>query len=108
MTRRLAVALLITLSLAACRKEAAPPPAAASPAPAPAATVEPAVAPAGNAKPGAALSVTDVQLGTAVGADNKISAAVASFAPSDTIIVAIDVGNAGAAPENATVTARWL
>ena len=108
MTRRLAVALLITLSLAACRKEAAPSPAPAAATPAPAASVEPTAAPPVELKPGAALSVTDVQLGTAVDADNRISAPVASFAPTDTIIVAITLRNAATPATNGTVTANWF
>ena len=105
--RSAALALLLSLSLAACNK--APPPPAAPVAPAaPAAPAQATTAAPANVKPDAALSVNGVDLGTAVGADGRIVTALESFAPSDTIITAITVTNAGAAPVNGTVTARWL
>lgn len=106
MIRRFASVLLLTLSIAACRQEAAPPPAPAA-APPPVA-VEPAAAPALDAKPDAALSVTEAQVGTAVGEDFRISAPSSTFAPGDTIIVAITLRNAATPATNGTVTARWI
>jgi len=108
MIRTATVALLLSLSLAACNK--APPAAPAAPAaPAePVAPAEPATAAPEAVKPGAALSINGVDLGTAVGDDGRIVTALESFSPTDTIIVAITVTNAGATPVNGTVTARWL
>jgi len=84
MTRtRLHSALLIAaiggLALVGCKKkeEATPPPAAA----------EPAAAPVPPAAPTA--SVVSVDLGTAVGADMRITTAASSFKPADTVHVSI-------------------
>jgi hypothetical protein len=75
----IATALLATVALAGCKKKddmaATTPPATTEPAPAP---VEPAPAPT-------PASVTSVDLGNAVGADNKVTTASTSFAKSDTI-----------------------
>ena len=75
----IAAALLATVALAGCKKKddmaATTPPATTEPAPAP---VEPAPAPT-------PASVTSVDLGNAVGADNKVTTASTSFAKSDTI-----------------------
>ncbi|MEO6264130.1 MAG: hypothetical protein ABIO58_04075 [Luteimonas sp.] len=95
----IAAALFATLALAGCKKKdetAMTPPASgpATPAPMPS---EPAPAPA------AMMSVTTVDLGNAVGADNRVSAPMMSFAKSDTIhaSVASDGGSGG------NLTARW-
>ena len=86
MTRRpmnapaaLAAALLATLALAGCKKdEPAPPPPVATPAPAP--------APAPPQAPAApVVSVTSVDLGNAIGADNRVTTPATTFAPNDTI-----------------------
>jgi hypothetical protein len=75
----IAAALLATVALAGCKKKddmaTATPPATTEPAPAP---VEPAPAPM-------PATVVSVDLGNAVGADNKVTAASASFAKNDTI-----------------------
>jgi hypothetical protein len=75
----IATALLATVALAGCKKKddmaATTPPATTEPAPAP---VEPAPAPT-------PASVTSVDLGNAVGADNKVTTASTSFAKTDTI-----------------------
>jgi hypothetical protein len=107
MFRPALVALLLSVSLAACRKAPEPPAPPAAPA-APAAPEAAANAAPADAKPDAALKINGVDLGTAVGADGRIVTALESFSPSDTIIVAITVTNAGATPVNGTVTARWL
>ena len=107
MFRSALVALLLSVSLAACRKAPEPPAPPAAPA-APAAPEAAANAAPADAKPDAALKINGVDLGTAVGADGRIVTALESFSPSDTIIVAITVTNAGATPVNGTVTARWL
>jgi len=109
MFRSAAIALLLSLSLVACTKAPEPPAAPAAPV-APAAPEAPAAATAATAevKPGAELKVNGVDLGTAIGDDGRIVTALESFTPSDTIIVAITITNAGTAPVNGLVTARWL
>ena len=106
MFRTVAVTLLLSLSLSACNKAPEAPAAPSAPV-APVAPAEPATVARADVKPGAELSVNGVDLGTAVGDDGRIVTALESFAPSDTIIVAITITNAGAAPINGTVTARW-
>ena len=93
----IAVALFGTLALTGCKRKAdadadtAPPPVATTPAPAPAPS-EPHV-----------MSVTTVDLGNAVGADNRVTAPLSTFATSDTIHAS--VASNGAAPSN--ITAKW-
>lgn len=100
----IALALFGTLALAGCKKDkdgdetAMTPPAASEPAPAPTPMpTEPAPAPAP-----AALSVTTVDLGTAVGADNRVTAPMTTFARRDTIHAS--VASDGAA---GNLTAKW-
>jgi len=104
MSRVLAAALIASLSLAACNAPAPPAPPAAPVAPAkpaaPAAT-------AATVKPGAELSIASVDLGTEVGADNRITTALETFKPGDTIIAAIALNNTGAAPAEGNVEVRW-
>ena len=92
----IAAALLATVALAGCKKKddmaATTPPATTEPAPAP---VEPAPAPT-------PASVTSVDLGNAVGADNKVTTASTSFAKSDTIHAS--VATDGAASK---LNAKW-
>jgi len=91
-TRRLwaaAAALALTAALA-CKKAPAPE-AAPAPAPPPAPAVTP-------------IQVSEVQLGTAIGADKRVTAATTVFKPTDTIYAA--VVTTGSAP-SATVTARF-
>lgn len=96
----IAAALFASLALAGCKKApdtaATTPPPASEPAPPMPAPAEPAPAPA-------ALAVTTVDLGNAVGADNRVAAPMTSFARTDTIhaSVATDGGNAG------NLTAKW-
>jgi hypothetical protein len=91
-TRFLALAL-VALGLAACKKDAPPAPA---PAPAPQSAPAPAPAPAG-------VSVSSATLGSAVGADKKVSAPKDTFAKGDTIYVAVDTAGSG----SANLKARW-
>jgi hypothetical protein len=96
----IAAALFASLALAGCKKAAdtaaTTPPPASEPAPTTPAPAEPAPAPA-------ALAVTTVDLGNAVGADNRVAAPMTSFAKTDTIhaSVATDGGAAG------NLTAKW-
>jgi hypothetical protein len=79
----LLVAIVGSTALVGCKKKEEPKP---EPAPAPA-VVEPAPAPAPAPAPTA--SVASVDLGTAVGADGKLSATATGFKPKDKIIVSI-------------------
>jgi hypothetical protein len=97
----IAAALFASLALAGCKKAAdtaaTTPPPASEPAPTTPAPAEPAPAPA-------ALAVTTVDLGNAVGADNRVAAPMTSFAKTDTIhaSVATDGGTAGNLTANLT------
>jgi hypothetical protein len=95
-TLAVAAALAATLALAGCKKkdEAAttPPPAAE-----PAATPPSAPAPAA-----AAATVTGVELGSAVGADNRVTAPTATFAATDTIHASVATDGPGG-----NLTAKW-
>lgn len=108
MIRHAALAILAALSLAACRQDAAPPAPAAPTAPeAASVAADPAAAPA-EPKPGSELSVTQVETGADVGTDLRVITTQDNFAPNETVIVAITLANASAAPVNGQVTARWV
>lgn len=105
----LTAALASTLALAACKRDnnaadttaATPPPATTEPVlqtPPPATTTP---APATGAAP---VTVTAVDLGSAVGPDNRVSTAATTFKPTDTIYASIATDGAAA---NVPVTARW-
>lgn len=100
-----AAALVATLALAGCKKKeeaAPPPPAAETPAPAPA---EPTPAPAPVA---ATATVASVDLGNAIGADKKVTAAAASFKPKDTIYASVSTSTSDPAATVATkLGAKW-
>lgn len=94
----LATALVGSIALVGCKKKEEPvitPPAAETPAPAP----EPAPAPA----PAAATSVSSVDLGNAIGADNKITAPISTFAAKDAIYASV----ASDGPNAAKLNAKW-
>lgn len=99
MSRRLhlhpvSIALFAALLLAttvSCRKREAPadaPPAAATP---------------GAPAPAAAIRVTDVQLGNAIGTDKKVTDARETFSPKDTIFASVATDGSA----NATLRAKW-
>ena len=98
----LAAALLATLALAGCKKdEPAPPPPVATPAPAPAPA--PPQAPASPV-----VSVTSVDLGNAIGADNRVTTPATTFAPNDTIYASVATTSSDpASPQRGQLTARW-
>jgi hypothetical protein len=95
LTRYLTIALF-TAGLAACGKKEEPP----KPAPAP--TPAPTTAPAPSPAP-AAVTVSSATLGSAVGADKKVTAPKESFAKNDTIYVAVDTAGSG----TANLKAKW-
>ncbi len=92
------IAAGLVLALSACKKEA---PVEVAPAPAPI-VVEPAVAPTPPAP--AAIMVSAVNLGTVVGADQKVTAAATTFGVKDVIYAAVDTKNAST---NAALAAKW-
>jgi hypothetical protein len=92
------VAAGLVLALSACKKEA---PVEVAPAPAPV-VVEPAVAPPPPAP--AEIMVSAVNLGTAVGADMKVTTATTTFGVKDVIYAAVDTKNAST---NAALAAKW-
>jgi hypothetical protein len=103
----LALGIAGALTIAACNKspENAPPPATAptpatTPPPAPATTsTAPTTTPAQQG-----VSVTSVDLGTAVGADQKVTSPTTSFSPKDTIYAAVSTTGTAS---NATLGAKW-
>ena len=92
-TTRFVVLALMAVGLAACKKD---PPPAPPPPKAPAQAPAPAPAPA-------VVAVSSATLGSAVGADKKVSAPKETFAKSDTIYVSVDTSGSG----NATLKAKW-
>jgi hypothetical protein len=95
----IAIALIGSLALVGCKKKdetAAIPPPAAEPAPAPA-PMPPEPAPTASA-----TTVTMVDLGNAIGADNRVTAPSTTFAKGDTIHAS--VASDGAA---GNLTAKW-
>ena len=85
----------VPIAVSACKRAETPPspPPAIAPAPAPA--PPPAPAP---------FRVSSVDVGSAIGADKRVTAPSTAFAPGDTIYAS--VASTGAAP-NVTLTARW-
>lgn len=112
MTRRplpaaLAVALLASLAVAACKRDepAPPPPPPTEPAPAPAPAAAPAPAPA-PATP--MVTVTGVELGKEIGPDNRVTAPATTFAPTDTIHASVATTSSDpGTPQRAQLMARW-
>ncbi|MGH8049618.1 MAG: hypothetical protein ACREPB_03050 [Arenimonas sp.] len=93
------IAASLALALSACKKEE---PVEVAPAPV---VVEPAVAPAVAPPPApAAVTVTAVNLGTSVGADQKVTAATTTFGTKDVIYAAIDTQNAA---KDVALAAKW-
>jgi hypothetical protein len=102
----LLAALAGALALAACGKHEEPapapaPPATTTPAPAPSAPPPAATPPAPAATP---VSVSSVDLGTAVGPDQKVTAPTTTFSPKDTIYAAVATDGTAA---NAVLNAKW-
>ncbi len=97
---KLFIAAGLTLALSACKKEepveVAPAPAVVEPAPAP-------VAAPAEVLP-AAVTVAAVNLGTAVGADQKVTTASTSFGTKDVIYAAVDTKNAA---KDVALAVKW-
>ena len=89
-TRAVLLPLVALGVAAACSKAAAPPPSPSPYAPPPTTA--------------AAVKVTDIELGRAVGVDKRISDQTDSFKPTDTIYVS--VATEGSSP-GATLAAHW-
>ncbi len=87
--------VVVPIALSACKRAETPPP--PPPAASPAAT--PAPPPAA-----APFRVGSVDVGNAIGADKRVTAPSATFAPGDTIYAS--VASTGAAP-SVTLVARW-
>lgn len=83
-----------TFALAACKKEAPAPP------PEPTAAPVPTAAPT----PAPAVTITDVSLGTAVGADKKVQAPTDTFKPKDTIFAAVSTDGSAA---SSVIAVKW-
>ena len=96
--RSLAIALAVTVALAACgKKEEAPAPVVAPAPPPVVAEVAPPPAPE-------SVSFAGLTLGNAVDANQNVTAPMTSFAKTDTIYAAVATN--GAAP-NAAIVAKW-
>lgn len=95
-----AAALLGSVALVGCKKKeeaVVTPPVATTPAPAP-------TMPA----PAASASVTSVDLGTAVGADMRVTAPATTFKPGDKIIAAVSTSTSDpAATVPGKLSAKW-
>jgi hypothetical protein len=97
----LSAALATALAVSACKKpeEPMPPPAPATTAPEPAPITTPATP---------AASVTAVELGNSVGADNRVASPATTFAPKDTIYAAVTTRTSDpAATVPGKLGARW-
>ena len=98
LTIALASALIATVGITGCKKKeeaAAMPPAAEAPAPAPV-DAAPTVAPA---------TINAVELGNAIGADNRVTTASAVFGKTDTIYASVNTSGAAAAGNK--LNAKW-
>ena len=96
----LSVALATALVLTACKKPEPTPP------PAPPATSEP--TPMTPPAAAATATVTSLELGNAVGADNRVAAPATTFAPKDTIYASVTTRTSDAmATVPGKLAARW-
>lgn len=97
----IAISLASALALSACNKNA--PEQAAPSAPAANTPAAPVSAPAEQAAAPAPVTVVSVDLGSAVGADQKVTSATTAFTPKDTIYASVATDGTG----NATLDAKW-
>ena len=101
----MALSLAAVLSLSACNKQGEPnnaPAAAPQPSSASSAAGQSMNEPSSTAAP-AAVSVANVELGNAVGADQNVTTPGTSFAPTDTIYASVSTTGAG----TAALAAKW-
>ena len=104
LSRTLAVALVATLALAACKKEEAAAPPVVTPAPAPAPAPGPAPVPMA-----ATAAVTGVVLGNAADTSGQVTTPVVEFAATDTITASITTSTSDpAATVAGTLSTKWL
>ena len=94
-TLMLVFLLACTALLAACKKTPAPPPPVADSTPVAVPEPTPAAVPFG---------VTSIDLGKAVGSDNKITEPATTFGPKDTIYASV---SSDGAASNVTIKAKW-
>ena len=99
----IAVTLTAAVALAGCgKKEDATAPTAAPPA-ASATAAQPATPAAPAPAPQQAVSLASIDLGSAVGADQKVTTATTTFSPKDSIYAAVSTTGSG----NATIAVKW-
>lgn len=96
----IAISLASVLALSACNKNA--PQEATPSAPAESTPAVPVSAPAA-ATPAAPVTLVSVDLGSAVGPDQKVTTATTTFTPKDTIYASVATDGTG----NATLDAKW-
>ncbi|MGA8278379.1 MAG: hypothetical protein WB784_09300 [Rhodanobacteraceae bacterium] len=104
----LILTLTATLVLAACNKnpeQTTPPAGSEAPAPMAPASDSSAAPPATTMPVPAPLTVTSVDLGSAVGADQQIATPTTTFAPKDIIYAAVSTTGTAS---NATLAAKWI
>lgn len=101
--------LLATLALAACGRDepASPAAPAAQPDETPAATQSAPMAGMSAPTPPAPVVVTGVDLGNALGADQRVERPMTSFGPGDTIHASVATQAAGPGGARARLVARW-
>ena len=97
-----AAALAAALTLSACGKQEAPPPAAqTAPAPVPATPPPPAAAPAAPT-----TTVSSLVLGNALDGEGKVVSPATTFAPKDTIYAQVATTSTGGSG-SASIMAKW-
>ncbi len=97
----IAISLASVLALSACNKNA--PQEATPSAPAESTPAAPVSAPAASTTPAAPVTLVSVDLGSAVGPDQKVTTATTTFTPKDTIYASVATDGTG----NATLDAKW-
>lgn len=102
-TYAVAAALVASLALAGCKKKEEP-----APPPPPPAAETPAPPPPPPAPVAATATVASLDLGSAVGADKKVTAAATTFKPKDTIHASVTTNTSDPAATVATkLGAKW-
>src|SRR5262245_46302209 len=92
------ILVALVIGIAGCKKETPPPAAPPPPAPAPQVQAPPPPPPAP-----AVVTVSNITLGKALGADKKVTAPTDTFAKGDTIYAVVETTGSG----NATLKAKW-